>query len=64
MLALVNEKYKNKELNSVCIILNGFENKAKYGYGYGYGYDGYSDGYYQEEQPITLIDKIKKRFKK
>ena len=64
MLTVVNEKYKNKELNSVCIILNGFENKAKYGYGYGYGYGGYSDGYYQEEKPLTFMQKIQKKFKK
>jgi hypothetical protein len=29
------------------IILNGLENKAKYGTGYGYG--NYANGYYEEE---------------
>ncbi|MNY80654.1 hypothetical protein D3C86_2218040 [compost metagenome] len=33
------------------IVLNGYENKAKYGsgYGYGYGYGAYSNGYHDEE---------------
>ena len=50
MITLLNNRVKRGELNNVSIILNGFENKAKYGYGYGYGYGNYSEGYHEEEE--------------
>jgi polysaccharide biosynthesis transport protein len=45
---LVNNMVKRGELSNVSIVLNGFENKAKYGTGYGYGY-GYGYGTYEEK---------------
>jgi len=63
MLSLVNEKLKKGELKNVSIILNGFENKAKYGYAYGYG--SYGNGYHEEEEEKSNTKKIiKKIFKK
>ncbi|WP_445457161.1 polysaccharide biosynthesis tyrosine autokinase [Flavobacterium sp. HNIBRBA15423] len=47
MLSVVNEKHKRGELHNISILLNGFQNKAKYGYGYNYGY-GYGYGVYGE----------------
>ncbi|MDP5200736.1 polysaccharide biosynthesis tyrosine autokinase [Flavobacterium sp. DG2-3] len=51
MITLLNTRLKRGELNNVSIVLNGYENKAKYGsgYGYGYGYGAYSNGYHEEE---------------
>ncbi len=55
MINLLNIRVKRGELHNVSIILNGFENKAKYGagygYGYGYGYGAYSSGYHEEDKP-------------
>ncbi|RTY92283.1 polysaccharide biosynthesis tyrosine autokinase [Flavobacterium sp. GT3R68] len=59
MLNIINDKHRKKELTNVSIILNGFENKAKYGYGYG----NYSYGYYEDE-PKNIIDKLQRFFKK
>lgn len=59
MLNIINDKHRKKELTNVSIILNGFENKAKYGYGYG----NYSYGYYDDE-PKNIIDKLQRFFKK
>ena len=62
MITLLNNRVKRGELNNVSIILNGFENKAKYGYGYGYGYGNYSEGYHEEEEKNdTFIKKITSR---
>lgn len=51
MITLLNTRLKRGELSNVSIVLNGYENKAKYGsgYGYGYGYGAYSNGYHEEE---------------
>ena len=43
MITLLNNRVKRGELKNTSIVLNGFENKAKYGTGYGYGY-GYGYG--------------------
>lgn len=59
MLNIINDKHRKKELTNVSIILNGFENKAKYGYGYG----NYSYGYYEDE-PKNIIDKLQRFFKR
>ena len=60
MITLLNNRVKRGELNNTSIILNGFENKAKYGagYGYGYGYGTYSNGYHEEERPKNFYQKI------
>ena len=70
MVTMLNNRVKREELANVSIILNGFENKAKYGYGhaYGYGYGAYANGYHEEEKPqnrfMKLYQKIKKMFAK
>ena len=38
MITMLNNSVKRGELNNISIVLNGFQNKAKYGAGYGYGY--------------------------
>ena len=60
MITLLNNRVKRDELNNTSIILNGFENKAKYGggYGYGYGYGNYTNGYHEEEVKRKWFDKI------
>ena len=68
MIPLLNNRVKRGEMHNVSIILNGFENKAKYGssygYGYGYGYGEYSNGYHEEEKPRGILDKIMKKIRK
>ncbi|MEM8520369.1 polysaccharide biosynthesis tyrosine autokinase [Flavobacterium sp. PL12] len=68
MIALLNNRVKRGELNNTSIILNGLENKAKYGtgygYGYGYGYGSYANGYYEEEKSTSVYQKIAKRILK
>lgn len=71
MITLLNNRVKRGELDNTSIILNGFENKAKYGtgygYGYGYGYGSgtYSNGYHDEERKKNSIkNRIQKWFKK
>ncbi|RVT75831.1 polysaccharide biosynthesis tyrosine autokinase [Flavobacterium sufflavum] len=66
MVPLLNNRVKRGEMTNVSIILNSFENKAKYGsaYGYGYGYGDYSSGYHEEEKPKGLIQKILKKIRK
>jgi len=61
MLALVNSKHKAGELSNISIIINSFENKAKYGYTYGYG--NYSNGYHEEEEPENRLKKISKKLR-
>ena len=64
MITLLNNRVKRGELHNTSIILNGFQNKAKYGagygYGYGYGYGNttYSNGYNEDDKPATIIDKV------
>jgi len=62
MLALVNSKHKAGELTNISIIINSFENKAKYGYTYGYG--DYSNGYHEEDEPESRLKRISKRIRK
>ena len=68
MINLINNRVKRGELNNVSIILNGFENKAKYGagygYGYAYGYGAYSNGYHEEDKPKNKILQYYKSFLK
>jgi succinoglycan biosynthesis transport protein ExoP len=65
MITLLNTRVKRGELSNASIVLNGYENKAKYGsaYGYGYGYGDYSNGYLDEEKKPnsvkTFLNKLK-----
>lgn len=65
MITLLNNRINRGELHNTSIILNGFENKAKYGggygYGYGYGSGNYSNGYHEVEKKKSLLEKIKER---
>lgn len=62
MITLLNNRVKRGELKNASIILNGLENKAKYGtgygYGYGYGYGTYANGYYEERKTKNSFQKI------
>jgi len=66
MIMLLNNRVKRGELSNVSIVLNGFENKAKYGsaYGYGYGYGAYSNGYHEEEEKEGFVKSIFNKFNK
>ncbi len=66
MITLLNNRVKRGELKNTSIILNGFENKAKYGtgYGYSYGYGSYANGYHEEHKPKTILGKIAAKFRK
>ncbi|WP_281310654.1 GumC family protein [Flavobacterium flavigenum] len=68
MITLLNNRVKRGELSNISIVLNGFENKAKYGSAYGYGYYGsygtYSNGYHEEEKETGFLKNIFKIFKK
>lgn len=66
MISLLNNRVKRGELNNTSIILNGLENKAKYGtgYGYGYGYGAYANGYYEEDKSASVYQKIAKKITK
>ncbi len=69
MITLLNNRVKRGELNNTSIILNGFQNKAKYGAGYGYGY-GYGYGNttyangYTDDSPRNIIEKVIGKFPK
>lgn len=64
MITLLNNRVKRGELKNVSIVLNGFENKARYGTGYGYGYgygygnNTYAEGYHDREPKKKLITKV------
>lgn len=62
MITLLNNRVNRGELHNTSIVLNGFENKAKYGgsygYGYGYGNGNYSNGYHENEKKKSLMEKI------
>ena len=66
MITLLNTRVKRGELNNASIVLNGYENKAKYGsaYGYGYGYGAYSNGYHDEEEKPGFLKNVFNRFSK
>jgi succinoglycan biosynthesis transport protein ExoP len=65
MITLLNNRVNRGELNNTSVILNGFENKAKYGggygYGYGYGSGNYSSGYHEAEKKKSVFEKIFKK---
>jgi succinoglycan biosynthesis transport protein ExoP len=56
MITLLNNRVKRGELTNASIVLNGFENKAKYGTAYGYG--NYSNGYHEESEKPSLMKTI------
>lgn len=64
MITLLNNRVQRGELKNTSIVLNGFENKAKYGTGYGYGYgygygnNTYANGYHEVDPVKTRISKI------
>ncbi len=66
MINLLNNRVKRDELTNVSIVLNGYQNKAKYGagygYGYGYGYGAYSNGYHEEDKPKPILMKWYDKF--
>nr|WP_315223166.1 polysaccharide biosynthesis tyrosine autokinase [uncultured Flavobacterium sp.] len=64
MITLLNTRVKRGELNNISIVLNGYENKAKYGaaYGYGYGYGAYS--YHEEPEKENFIKEFFSKFKR
>ncbi|MCA1918377.1 MAG: polysaccharide biosynthesis tyrosine autokinase [Flavobacterium piscis] len=66
MITLLNTRVQRGELANASIILNGYENKAKYGtaYGYGYGYGAYSNGYHDEGDRISFWQEILNKFRK
>jgi succinoglycan biosynthesis transport protein ExoP len=65
MITLLNNRVKRGELQNTSIILNGFENKAKYGggygYGYGYGSGNYSNGYHEVGPKKSIVDRLLKK---
>ena len=70
MITLLNNRVKRGELKNTSIVLNGFENKAKYGTGYGYGYgygygnNTYAEGDHEKEPVVSTISKVVKWLKK
>lgn len=66
MITLLNTRVKRGELNNASIVLNGYENKVKYGssYGYGYGYGAYSNGYHDEVVQLSLWKTFLNKFNK
>lgn len=64
MITLLNTRVKRGELNNTSIVLNGYENKAKYGTAYGYGYGVYSNGYHEEEVKPGFAKSIFNKFNK
>ncbi|WP_396168149.1 polysaccharide biosynthesis tyrosine autokinase [Flavobacterium sp.] len=70
MITLLNNRVKRGELKNTSIILNGFQNKAKYGagygYGYGYGYGNttYSNGYNEDDKPRNFLEKVINKVRK
>jgi polysaccharide biosynthesis transport protein len=68
MITLLNNREQRGELDNISIVLNGFENKARYGYAYGYGYDygygNYSNGYHDVENNDNFFQRTIKNFLK
>ncbi|WP_264531363.1 polysaccharide biosynthesis tyrosine autokinase [Flavobacterium sp. N502540] len=64
MITLLNTRVKRGELSNASIVLNGYENKAKYGAAYGYGYGAYANGYHDEEEKRSVWKNILSKFNK
>ncbi len=67
MVTMLNNRHKRGELTNISIVLNGYQNKAKYGtgygYGYGYGYGNYSNGYHEAEKSESFLKSIWSKLK-
>lgn len=61
MLSLINAKYKKGEVKNISFVLNYYKHKANhnYGYGYGYGYGIYGNAYHENDNPPSLLAKIR-----
>lgn len=66
MITLLNNRIERGEISNASIILNSYENKAKYGstYGYGYGYGAYANGYHDEDKQNGILSAISNKIKK
>lgn len=64
MITLLNNRVKRGELNNASIVLNGYQNKAKYGATYGYGYGAYANGYHEEEEKTGFLKTLLSKFRK
>ncbi|OXA97476.1 sugar transporter [Flavobacterium oncorhynchi] len=66
MITLLNNRIERGEISNASIILNSYENKAKYGstYGYGYGYGAYANGYHDEDKQNGVLSAISNKIKK
>lgn len=64
MITLLNNRVKRGELNNASIVLNGYQNKAKYGTTYGYGYGAYANGYHEEDVKTGFLKTLLGKFKK
>jgi len=53
MMKMIDQKYKNGEVENIAFILNDFEQSTRYGYDYGYGYGYGSYGYHSDEKSTT-----------
>ncbi len=64
VLEFINELHNKKEIKNLGILLNDVKASGSYGYGYGYGYgNGNGNGYYEGEQGVSYLKKLKKSFK-
>lgn len=68
MINLLNNRVQRGELTNVSILLNSYENKARYGagygYGYGYGYGAYSNGYHEDDEKDWFLKRWYKKLVK
>ncbi|HIP26944.1 MAG TPA: sugar transporter, partial [Flavobacteriaceae bacterium] len=64
---MIDDKYKNREVENISFILNDFVVNNKYGYGtgygygYGYGYGNNAYGYHQNDEKKSFFQKLFKR---
>lgn len=62
----INKIMRINNFSKMCTILNDASDASGYGYGYGgYGYNygyGYINSYYEDEEPETLMTRLKKKF--
>jgi tyrosine-protein kinase Etk/Wzc len=69
ILPLIDELYRKKEFNNLCILINDIRATGYYGYAYGYGYGygygysynyGYGQGYYEDDENGGYLNKLKR----
>lgn len=63
MMKMMDDKYINGEVKNIGYVINDFETNSKYGYGYGYysTNSSFSNNYHENDE-ISFMEKIKKRF--